>query len=397
MAWYDAGTVSINGNTMVGTDTKWADNKYGIGPGCAVLLPGLGSVRIYEIIAVDSDTKIRLKSGPAEAITNAKYAILTFYTESRPDFARRLSAQLAYYQSQMDGWQEVMTGNGSIILEAPNGQQVTISSFKKLTSDMEDKADKSALGTAAGYNVQTHIGDKVENRVLIAGGYGLGIPAHAPASGWEEVNTNFSWNYTTNHLESYGGAGHELKMCMYSNEKINDFVSIFYVNRQSGNIGVVVRQLLISGNPTNSEVWRTEFRTTRNTSVDANGFIKQASPIARVTNNSEEMDANFLDGFTLAGTAAVNDEANGVHAERVSTGVYRISGAKGLAKEGWTIEVPQDVNGNRLCFVATETDADGTITVTVSTRRFDIDTAMVVAGKPMDIPPGRWIDLRLEM
>ena len=33
----------------------------------------------------------------------------------------------------------------------------------------------------------------------------------------------------------------------------------------------------------------------------------------------------------------------------------------------------------------------------VSKRRFDIDTAAIVAGEPMDIPAGRWIDLRLEM
>ncbi|WOX40832.1 phage tail fiber protein, partial [Serratia marcescens] len=60
-------------------------------------------------------------------------------------------------------------------------------------------------------------------------------------------------------------------------------------------------------------------------------------------------------------------------------------------------EVPQDVNGNRLCFVETATDSDGGITVKISKRRFDIDTATVVAGEAMDIPEGRWIDLRLAM
>ncbi|EFE93253.1 hypothetical protein HMPREF0758_5108, partial [Serratia odorifera DSM 4582] len=110
-----------------------------------------------------------------------------------------------------------------------------------------------------------------------------------------------------------------------------------------------------------------------------------------------DMSADYLDGFTLAGSVAVNDEATGVQAERISTGVYRITGSLGLANEGWTIEVPQDVNGNRLCFVATDTAPDGTITVTVSQRRFDIDSAMIVAGAPMDIPVERWIDFRLEM
>ncbi len=134
-----------------------------------------------------------------------------------------------------------------------------------------------------------------------------------------------------------------------------------------------------------------------NTTVDANGFLKKASPIARLSSNPEKMPDEYLDGFTLSGLAAVNGEAAGVTAERVSVGVYKVTGSLGFALEGWNIEVPQDVNGNRLCFVATEAAEDGTITVKVSKRRFDIDTAAIVAGEPMDIPEGRWIDLRLEM
>jgi hypothetical protein len=136
---------------------------------------------------------------------------------------------------------------------------------------------------------------------------------------------------------------------------------------------------------------------TRNTTVDANGFIKKASPIARLSGAPEKMADDYLDGFTLSGYAAVNGEAEGVSAERVSVGVYKVTGALGFAEEGWNIEVPQDVNGNRLCFVSANTGKDGTIYVKVSKRRFDIDTAAIVAGEPMDIPAGRWIDLRLEM
>jgi hypothetical protein len=140
------------------------------------------------------------------------------------------------------------------------------------------------------------------------------------------------------------------------------------------------------------ELWHTG-----NTTVDANGFIKKASPIARLSGAPEKMADDYLAGFTLAGSVAVNSEAEGVTAERVSVGVYKVIGSLGFAEEGWNIEVPQDVNGNRLCFVETSTNRDGTIYVKVSKRRFDIDTAAIVAGDPMDIPDGRWIDLRLEM
>lgn len=135
-----------------------------------------------------------------------------------------------------------------------------------------------------------------------------------------------------------------------------------------------------------------------NVTVDGNGFLKAASPIARLASSPESMQDDYLSGgFSLSGCAAVNGEAAGVSAERVSTGVYKVTGALGFAEEGWNIEVPQDVNGNRLCFVSANTGKDGTIYVKVSKRRFDIDTAAIVAGEPMDIPAGRWIDLRLEM
>lgn len=134
-----------------------------------------------------------------------------------------------------------------------------------------------------------------------------------------------------------------------------------------------------------------------NVTVDGNGFLKAASPIVRLTGAPEKMADDYLDGFTLAGSVAVNVEAEGVTAERVSVGVYKVTGSLGFAEEGWNIEVPQDVNGNRLCFVETSTGKDCTIYVKVSKRRFDVDTAAIVAGDPMDIPDGRWIDLRLEM
>lgn len=134
-----------------------------------------------------------------------------------------------------------------------------------------------------------------------------------------------------------------------------------------------------------------------NVTVDGNGFLKSASPIARLSGPPENMPDDYLDGFALAGCVAVNGEAEGVTAERISVGVYKVSGSLGFAEEGWNIEVPQDVNGNRLCFVETSTAKDGTIIVKVSKRRFDVDTAAIVAGDPMDIPDGRWIDLRLEM
>ncbi|EQB1500816.1 hypothetical protein ACYCEY_003648 [Enterobacter cloacae] len=119
-----------------------------------------------------------------------------------------------------------------------------------------------------------------------------------------------------------------------------------------------------------------------NTTVDTNGFIKRASPVVK-----------------LFGTGEIecNDEAEGVAASREAAGVYRVTGSCGLNSEGWTVEIPQDINGNFLCFVDIKSADDGELTVSVFRRRFDVETAMIIAGDPMDIPEGRWIDLRLEM
>lgn len=141
-AWYRSGTIAVAGKTVTGTGTNWTDNKMGIGPGQALLIPSAGTVKVYEIARVDSATQITLNDDAGTVAAGQAYAIMSFYGDSVPDFARRLSAQLSYYQSQMDGWQEIMTGTGSITLEAPDGTQVTVSSFKKLTDDMAGKADK---------------------------------------------------------------------------------------------------------------------------------------------------------------------------------------------------------------------------------------------------------------
>lgn len=139
-------------------------------------------------------------------------------------------------------------------------------------------------------------------------------------------------------------------------------------------------------------------RSTKNTTVDSNGFIKSASPIYRLCNtDASKPDGVENDDFVIAGYGSANGEARGVTAARISEGIYQVNGSLGLSSDGWTIEVPQDVNGNRLLFVETEVSNEGRITIKTYKRKFDVESAMIIAGDPMDIPAGRWIDLRLEM
>ena len=126
--------------------------------------------------------------------------------------------------------------------------------------------------------------------------------------------------------------------------------------------------------------WRNGWDT-ENTTVDTNGFIKEASPIVRLS------------------SAGVSEPVQPINAtfQRVSAGVYRLSNVNDLAQSGWQIEVPQDHNGNRLVFVGTSYDGLARVlTVTTSTVVWDPLNSQWDAGVPMDIPAGRWVDIRLQ-
>ncbi|WP_275289196.1 pyocin knob domain-containing protein [Halomonas elongata] len=133
-----------------------------------------------------------------------------------------------------------------------------------------------------------------------------------------------------------------------------------------------------------------------NTTVDSNGFIKEASPIFRLANLPSTSQGQ---GFSAAGAGMANVEAQGVTAEHVGTGVYEVSGSLGLAAEGWQIELPQEPGtGQHMIMAQTSWDADtNVLTVRTFNRQFDASTASIVPGDPADIPDGRWLDLRLEM
>ena len=119
-------------------------------------------------------------------------------------------------------------------------------------------------------------------------------------------------------------------------------------------------------------------------SVDANGFIKKASPIVKL----------FADKIEL------NDEAEeqDVTFERLGIGDYLVKGSLGFAQEGWYIEMPKDANGNVSVAVVYKQLPNNDISVKTYAKKFDEETGDILTNldKPRDIPETRWIDLRLE-
>ncbi|HDL7342455.1 TPA: phage tail protein [Yersinia enterocolitica] len=140
MSWYEAGTVtSVAGtNVITGVGTLWNNPIFGIAPGQMIFIPGSGQVVIYEILAVDSDTKIRVTKNLTSAITNSEYAIVTTVSNSMSDLARRTAVQLALYQKLLEDWQDITTGTGNVSIIAPDGSTVVIPSLSDLTAWVND-------------------------------------------------------------------------------------------------------------------------------------------------------------------------------------------------------------------------------------------------------------------
>lgn len=238
--------------------------------------------------------------------------------------------------------------------------------------------------------------------VMLKGAFGSGGPADDPAVFNGTANTyvpicgDWAINGTFGGLP-VGAAGNGV-LTQYSNPASQSANRIHQVFRRTNDTSLEeryrtwYRYILPGVSPT---TWMYNWNT-QNTTVDSNGFIKAASPIFRLANSAESA-TDESHNFTAAGAGAANGEAQGVTATHDAPGVYTVTGSLGFAKAGWTVEVPQDANGNRLCVVDTEQADDGTITVRTFSKRIDPDTGDVVADQPMDIPEGRWIDLRLSM
>ena len=123
--------------------------------------------------------------------------------------------------------------------------------------------------------------------------------------------------------------------------------------------------------------------TAQNTSVDANGFIKNASPIVKL----------FADKIELNDEAAQQD----ITFEKLGVGDYLVKGSTGFAQEGWYIETPKDANGNALVAVVYEQLANNDISVKTYDYMLNKKGRIVPDLKtPLDIPEARWIDLRLQ-
>lgn len=385
---YTTGTIAGSGSTLTGTGTNFTAAGSLIRNGCTVIVLS-SPPQVFQISAVNSATQLAVTPAVNPAIpAGTRYSILLSDSLSVDGLALGIAETFGMYQRYMGGFADVMTGSGNVTITI-DGKAYTVPAQKSLAQ----KNANGVLPLSQG-GLEANNASDARNTLELRKGFPL-----AESSAFNDNNIdNLVARLRTKSLATFQNTGvmsGEFYEIPTSAPTLwvaaNDtwfLMSVHYFSRGIrvmsgyGASGVSTTRLLLDN---------------LTTTVDGNGFIKRASPIVRLTNDPAVMPVGFLEDFTLGGCAAVNHEAEGVTAEKVSTGVYKVHGSLGFHNDGWTIEIPQDTNGNRLCFVETDVVDDGVITVSVFKRRFDIDTAMIVAGDPMDIPEGRWIDLRLEM
>ncbi|WP_429075610.1 phage head spike fiber domain-containing protein [Aeromonas veronii] len=158
--WKRDGTVAVtNGSKKVtGTGTTFADAKNGVAKGHLFCMTTGTTVDLYEVDYVVSNTELHLvQAFRGTTGTGKAYEIITTFSDSIPEFARKLNSSLAYYQSQSDMVQQLFTSDAAeITVTAPDGTTHELIPWKRVTSEGEGQAarakieaDKAAVSASA--------------------------------------------------------------------------------------------------------------------------------------------------------------------------------------------------------------------------------------------------------
>lgn len=131
-------------------------------------------------------------------------------------------------------------------------------------------------------------------------------------------------------------------------------------------------------------------------------FIQNSTDFLSITDSTMAGYCIWRGTVTVSGIwqTPVNSEAEGISISRLNVGEYQLTGAAGLAVDGWRLLPPRDPNGSGdLGIVEAEESANG-IVVRLYKRKYALSAVgdiELIKGALIDVPPHSWIDIRIGM
>ena len=287
-------------------------------------------------------------------------------------------------------WQSIFSGTGNVTVKLPDGSEWNGPAWNSFITELNKKADKSSLGTAATKNTGT-----TSDNVMQPGMFGLGRPDGAlifNTTSQDDLLAGLT-GYGLTVLRNNAQIPEPWNIWNYSPTifaRTGDTYSLFSMPFQSsGKVRIFGGAAATGWN--HSRILYDD----KNTVVDSNGFIKQASPVVKI----------FTDG-----KYETNDESEGVTVTRLDVGQYLIEGCKALNSDAaWGgidggFEIPTDRNKQPLIWLDYEVSADGSVLVKTYHRTHPDAPAFarnerdgLADGEPVDIPAHQFVSVRVEM
>ncbi|EPT1732489.1 hypothetical protein ACVPAH_000025 [Providencia stuartii] len=436
---YNTGTVTTTANStkLIGTNTKWKDNNSRVSAEQVILIQNGATIYINSIASIQSNTEITLSFPVPASVSNAPYQILTTMVNSVSDAANKVVAMNVANVQFSDILNRWATESGTITVTLPDGTTQQLRTEKERDRLLDGKVDKTTgemeLITVykKGMNYPTlrlkkddgstlYLESKPDEQPVMAQLYERG------PGGKIKYSISFPKSMGTAMQVGDFGFGSrapsiikdaELKAVLPTqvirqgggaeDNSFNTWGNGFNVNyasdRSNGiffssGTGKVSNYTVFNGALTKYDIYNTA-----NTTKDANGNLKAASPVVKL----------FADDIEL------NDESEGVEMEHLGVGHYLIKGVVGFNADGaWGINngfvIPQDHNGKNMVLIDYEVKPDGDIEVFVfhqqnadMPERFqnkrikyidkDGNPVYYENYEPCDVPESRWIDMRVEM